>query len=578
MAEPNHTTENPEPRIDLSLQDVLDRLSGTVEVPAGAVANMRSSINTLCRMLDRAPRFVPADCAALRQVFEGASPGAIGLSRSNWANVKSNVRRAVRIVVDIPPASVSDVPLTEAWQALVALVSHVSKRSALRRFARFCCSRQIDPNQVDDQTVEHYRAFLDRPGQSKDPERVCRDLVGLWNRIVSSSSQRSLAPLKRRGIDRAYTMAWADLPEGLRDDARAYYAATTSRVRRRREVALSPVRTSTAEQHDRMLRRLAAAEIANGVTPDELHSLADLVRPDNLNRALEFFEDREEKRDTPGRQAFDMAVLANKIARDWAKLDFAEIKKIAGWCCALRPRRGGMTVRNCERLRQFANRQTVQTLMALPNDLEQRAKSLPSGFKAAILMQSAVMIDILLTAPLRLQNLRKLDRNRHIRKALSLSNETWHLEFSAEEMKNDRPLHLALPAQLVARIDLYMSRFQPLLGHAEDTSLLFPGADDRPKSDNAMRRQLSGTIRRELGLIMHPHLFRHLAALLYLRACPGDYETVRQLLGHRSLQTTAEFYAGFETDLATRRYHEAVFQRGEVVGDAWLGKTNGQIG
>ena len=57
---------------------------------------------------------------------------------------------------------------------------------------------------------------------------------------------------------------------------------------------------------------------------------------------------------------------------------------------------------------------------------------------------------------------------------------------------------------------------------------------------------------------MHPHLFRHLSGLLFLKANPGQYEPVRQLLGHKNIQTTVTFYAGFETDAAMRQYGQVI--------------------
>ena len=59
-------------------------------------------------------------------------------------------------------------------------------------------------------------------------------------------------------------------------------------------------------------------------------------------------------------------------------------------------------------------------------------------------------------------------------------------------------------------------------------------------------------LRKGIGLQINPHLFRHLAAKLFLDANPGQYETVRQFLGHRTIVTTMRFYAGFETKAATK--------------------------
>jgi hypothetical protein len=34
---------------------------------------------------------------------------------------------------------------------------------------------------------------------------------------------------------------------------------------------------------------------------------------------------------------------------------------------------------------------------------------------------------------------------------------------------------------------------------------------------------------------------------MWLKHNPGDYETVRRMLGHRNIQTTITFYCGLET-------------------------------
>lgn len=61
-----------------------------------------------------------------------------------------------------------------------------------------------------------------------------------------------------------------------------------------------------------------------------------------------------------------------------------------------------------------------------------------------------------------------------------------------------------------------------------------------------------------LGLDIYPHAARHLAAFLYLRAHPGQYEMVRRILGHRSVQTTIQFYCGLETDAAAQAFDKVV--------------------
>ena len=82
---------------------------------------------------------------------------------------------------------------------------------------------------------------------------------------------------------------------------------------------------------------------------------------------------------------------------------------------------------------------------------------------------------------------------------------------------------------------------------------LFPGNGARRPS-GGFGQQISAFIAREAGLVMTPHQFRHLAAKLFLDQHPDGFETVRRLLGHKSLETTMRYYREFETVLASKRY------------------------
>jgi integrase len=46
---------------------------------------------------------------------------------------------------------------------------------------------------------------------------------------------------------------------------------------------------------------------------------------------------------------------------------------------------------------------------------------------------------------------------------------------------------------------------------------------------------------------MTVHQFRHAAGAIILKNRPGEYELVRQILGHRSISTTMRCYVGLET-------------------------------
>ena len=563
-----NTGEEGTPGLTPSLADVLTAIPSLDGISDQTRQNLASAIRTFGRVLDREPQFVPIAAPVLRRAFEQASPGAIGLSPSRWGNVKADVRRAVTLSGLSTAAVIDKVPLTGAWETVVQMEAHPVHRSMLTRFARFCCSVQVPPTDVNDQVMGRFFHDLDTNQLSKTPERIVRDTVRFWNRAIATDPSGQFVELSRRAQDRTYTPTWNGLPRSLYEDAKAFHDASVAPRTFKSRVVVGTVRPVSADQYDRMVRRLAAAEIHAGVDIGTLQSLADLVRPSNLEKGLEFFLARPGGK--AGRQPFDMAMLAMKIARDWARLAADEVAKIVEWTKALRYRQDGMTEKNRERLRQFANPEAIRSLLTLPDVLSARALSQPLAYKSAMQMQKAVAIAILLAAPIRLNNLRQVDRHLHLRRAFSVDVETWELVVPAREVKNSVELHLPMPKRVTELIDLYMSDYQPLLTGNTPCSLLFPGRTGNPKDGGGLSALISKTIKKELGLRVNTHLFRHFAAYVFLTSHPGEFETVRQLLGHRSLQTTVNFYASFESEMAGRRYNEVLQAlRGDTGGDLW---------
>ena len=67
-------------------------------------------------------------------------------------------------------------------------------------------------------------------------------------------------------------------------------------------------------------------------------------------------------------------------------------------------------------------------------------------------------------------------------------------------------------------------------------------------------RTVTKRIHVETGHTVHPHLFRHLSAKIFLTVNPGQYEIVRRMLGHKALSSALDQYTGIETDAANRAY------------------------
>ena len=62
------------------------------------------------------------------------------------------------------------------------------------------------------------------------------------------------------------------------------------------------------------------------------------------------------------------------------------------------------------------------------------------------------------------------------------------------------------------------------------------------------------------------HLARHFAAWNFLRQNPGQYEVVRQVLGHRNIKVTMAHYVGLEASSAAEHFDKTVLRDRQSLG------------
>ena len=134
---------------------------------------------------------------------------------------------------------------------------------------------------------------------------------------------------------------------------------------------------------------------------------------------------------------------------------------------------------------------------------------------------------------------------------------TSSLELSASKVKNRTELAFDIPPEVAKMLIEYRDRIAPkVIGHRPDR--LFVRADGAPKSQWAVAWLIRTYLRKRVGIVLSSHQFRHLSAKVLLDAQPGNFETVRQLLGHKSLNTTVGAYAGIDSRRAGRHHQHLV--------------------
>jgi integrase len=304
----------------------------------------------------------------------------------------------------------------------------------------------------------------------------------------------------------------------------------------------------------RGIHTAVTALFESGVSPSEITSLAVLVTPDALKRIL------RRRIALAGQTVFnrDLGQALVQIAREWVKGDaatMAELKRLVGKMPAPAP---GLTDKNKAFLRQFDD-SALKRLLDLPGPLWREVQQgQDPDLRRLAKAQAAIAIAMLPLIPLRPKNLTALVFGTHLFLRAG-ARDVSSLELSAGEVKNGRPLEFDIPRPIARMLIEYRERIAPeIIGHRPGR--LFVNVDGSPKCQEAVSDLIIRTLRRRAGIIMTPHQFRHLSAKLLLDSSPGDFVSVSQLLGHKNLKTTTNFYGGIDSRRAAR-HHQALLDR-----------------
>ena len=136
----------------------------------------------------------------------------------------------------------------------------------------------------------------------------------------------------------------------------------------------------------------------------------------------------------------------------------------------------------------------------------------------------------------------------------------YYVRVEGNRVKNGTPIDIDLDVHVSRVLSRYLDHHRQHLS-ADAGTALFPRRSGGPRRPDDLGHSLRKLIWRETGLVMNAHLFRHLAGMLFLQRHPGEFETVRRLLGHKKLDTTMAFYARFDAMWAARRYDEVVLSQ-----------------
>lgn len=533
----------------VTMAQLQDAISADTTLTETRRRDMLSALRGLAKALGRPPESVPTAPAELRPLLARFPAAKAHLSTGRWRNIVSLTQGALAHVglTVVPGRSTQKLP--PAWDTLLADVPAYGDRYKLGRFARYCTAAGILPAAVDAAVLDGFLDDLRGRSLAAEPERLHRDVIIAWNRMRAANPSWPGHELPVPDNRDVYALPWHRFPPSLRADVEAWldHLAGTDLLA---EHDFRPLRPTSLRTRRRQIHLFISAIALRGHDPTGLRTLADIVVPERVADGLRFFWERAGNK--PSLHAGQVAGVITSIARHWVKCDEKLVKRLVVMAGKITPRQQGMTRRNRDRLRPFYDRATLLAVLALPRTIRRDVTGTGHPTRSlALQFQTALAIELLTKAPMRLKNLAEIRIGTRL---LRDPRGGATLILVEEDVKNEMPQEIPLSGDALALLDLYLKDYWPLLG-GDRTPFLFPGSSgDTAKCADTLRQQISGCVRTRCGVEVNPHLFRHLCAFLILQEQPGAYGLVQKILGHKNIATTINYYAGMEGPAAFRHY------------------------
>src|SRR5262245_16434085 len=538
----------------LTLQDVIDGLNANPTLSATRRRDLRSAVTCFAALTDSTPAFVLLDLAAIRAVLDLMVPIQAKVSEKRWANLRSDLSAAIAASGLRPILKTATVALSDRWASLLNKAKDRRLRDGLSRFARWASERQIAPQDVDRAVVDRFITDLETASLVRKIADLSQTIVRSWNGLVRTVPEQGLRPIPViRRVNGPERFPWQDLPASFRQDVDDYLTWASAPDPLDENARPTPLAPATRRLRRDHVHSAVTAAVAVGIAGDQLVGLAVLTEPDTFKEILRYRWEREGRKLTAYTDGVAGSLIA--IGKEWVKVSGETLMALKATRSRLGAMPSGLTEKNKTVLRQFDDERQLARLLGLPDRLwRHAARQLKTSRRDFIALQDALAIDILLVAPLRMKNLAALRFDEQIQWPHGQGRPAVIL-FKREETKNNVPLEFPLPLELSDRLVAYRNRIAPaVIGKRPDA--VFVTWRGQPRTQETIALSIEKTVLKYVGVRLTPHQFRHLAAKIILDNNPGAYELVRQLMGHKNMQTTTNFYAGIDTLRAGRAHCE----------------------
>lgn len=548
-------------------------LDGIANMSETARQRLIRDVRQFCRWAGRNPESLSTHPKTIQSLTRDWTGATFGVSDKRYANVLSSLRRALALASDILFDRKPAARLQGPWADLMSKLQRSWAKPVLSPFVRWCAAQGIDPNAVTVQTAEDYLAYRENHDVRHNRTKLAKQLRNAWSRAQREITDWPEIELEIGYSAFTYSLPWDAFPQSLRDEIAEYQEARGVRAKgpsgpnvSLRHILLEahpelaegtrssgvddPLGSSTLNSHMDALQLAASTLVrADGRSADDLTSISEIT---TLACAASTADEALNRNGRNSSYAGNLIKVLRSVRARWIGLSeeeqhlFKTLRKRAEEGVDLR----SMRPQNREKLTQFDDPARLRRLITWPRrrmmELEkERKRSGRVTQSMALDAQACVMGLLLMSLPVRRGTLTATRIEEHFRWPTIGKNGTATLSYSPHETKTNRPAAVVLSEWKVELLQTYLREYRPRLLAQNDgnNAYLFPGQKPgQPKSYSKIAKTMTQAVRKEVGVHVNMHFFRHLMSSLLLRQS-RNLEMARALLGHSDGSAVTKLYA-----------------------------------
>jgi len=162
--------------------------------------------------------------------------------------------------------------------------------------------------------------------------------------------------------------------------------------------------------------------------------------------------------------------------------------------------------------------------------------------------RDGLIISLLALIPLRKRTFTAI----RIGKQLIKTGNRWSLDIPAADTKTRHALDYPIADELSERIDVYLTRFRPLIPRADKHTSPWASNQGRPMCPDAILEAVRRRTQKALGFPVNLHRFRHAGASFWAIMDPANVRGAKDLLGQSTFSTTDKHYIMSQSRVAAR--------------------------